>query len=380
MKPELDHSHVGRLLSSAVADGAWPGGVLTVGVDGERVVEKPFGTHTRRGQRQTRVDDVFDLASLTKVVATTAAAMQLWAEGLLNLDTPVSAGLTAFACPGTEQAALKGRVTVEHLLTHTSGLPAYRPFHRTPGDAAVRLQQVLATPLEHDPGTCCVYSDIGFIILGLLLEAIAHERLDVCVQQRVWQPLAMHSTCFNPSNALLRTVVPTEYSEEEQGFIHGHVHDENAYALGGVAGHAGAVSTAGDLANYAQMLLDGGSFRAVELLSSDAVRRFTCRTGPVPDSCRCLGWAAPSEASSGGVYLSDASFGHTGFTGTSMWVDPANRIYVVLLTNAVHPDRSQKTPTYFDWRQRIHSGVYEALGFDRPNPRLKWRPRWQQTM
>jgi len=317
------------------------------------------------------------LASLTKVVATTTTVMTLVDEHVLSLDAPVRSILPAFAGPTPAQTRSKGLVTVAHLLAHASGLPAYRPFHRIEGDARARLQHVLETPLEHEPGMASVYSDIGFIVLGLLIEAVTGESLSVCATRRVWQPLGMSMTCFQPGCELSARIVPTEYSAREQGFVHGHVHDENAFGLGGVAGHAGVFSTAGDLAALARALLADGTSAGEVVFSKGTVSHFTQRAGFVAESSRCLGWDSPGGASSGGVYLSDASYGHTGFTGTSMWIDPDNCLYVVLLTNAVHPSRSSKTPGYFDWRQRLHSGVYEALGLTTKNPRLSWRPRWQ---
>ena len=168
---------------------------------------------------------------------------------------------------------------------------------------------------------------------------------------------------------------PTEFSEKHNGYIRGIVHDENAYGLGGVAGHAGLFSTTNDLANFSFMMLNGGDYKGKRIIKESTVDLFT-KIADESKSSRCLGWDSPSGSSSGGVYLSDSSFGHTGFTGTSMWIDPENNIAVILLTNAVHPFREWKSPKYFDWRQKIHSEVYESIGLTNKNSKLTWRKNW----
>ena len=159
--------------------------------------------------------------------------------------------------------------------------------------------------------------------------------------------------------------------------IRGFVHDENAHSLGGVAGHAGLFSTAKDIAIFSQMMLNGGRYGWKRIFRENTVNKFTSRAGIVPGSSWCLGWDSPSDSSSGGVFLSDSSFGHTGFTGTSLWIDPEQKMIVILLTNAVHPYRSWKKPKYYDWQQKINSAAYEALGLSEKNPNLLWRNRWK---
>jgi CubicO group peptidase (beta-lactamase class C family) len=237
------------------------------------------------------------------------------------------------------------------------------------------MDSVYKTKLDSNPGEKMVYSDIGFILLGKIIERVSDKRLDQFVEDEIFIPLGMMDTYYNPSEIKLSRIVPTEYSKTEGKFIHSYVHDENANSLGGVAGHAGLFSAADDLAIFSQMMLNEGKYESERLISSKTVELFTTPFN-LNDDNRCLGWDMPSGESSGGVYLSDSSFGHTGFTGTSLLIDPENNIFVILLTNAVHPHREGKDPKYYDWRQRIHSAVYESLGFTDMNPNLRWRKNW----
>ncbi len=366
------------LLEQAVADSAWPGAVLLAAKEGKIFFHEAVGYHTYTRRQPTRRGDIFDLASLTKVVATTSAVMKLVAEGQIDLDERVVTYLPQFAGTRGQELPGKSQVTIRHLLTHTSGLPPFRQYYLIEGDITTRLDSIFNTKLDTLPGLRTVYSDIGMITLGKVVEQVTGQTLDQYVDETVFQPLGMNSTYFNPPATRLKRIVPTEYSALEKGFIHGHVHDENAYSLGGVAGHAGLFSTALDLGIFSQMMLNGGVYNSTRIFPLTVVQQFTRRAEVVHGSSRCLGWDSPAGLASGGVYLSDASFGHTGFTGTSLWIDPENQIIVVLLTNAVHPYRQNKEPKYYDWRQRIHSAVYEALGFREPNPNLRWRERWQQ--
>jgi len=371
-----DISQVVRLFDQAIADSAWPGGVLLAAKDGKIFIHEARGFHTYEKREPTLKGDIFDLASITKVVATTSAVMKLYDQGKLDLDEKVVTYLPRFTGPTPRDSARKAQVTVRHLLTHTSGLPPFEQYYKIEGTAETRIDSVFNTGLIFSPGDTTVYSDIGMIILGKLVEKLAGKPLDEYVAEEIFKPLRMNNTYFNPPPARMKRIVPTEYSAAEGKFIRGHVHDENAFALGGVAGHAGLFSTAGDLAIFAQMMMNGGIYGETRIFKPETVELFTQKTDTVGNSSRCLGWDSPSGKASGGIYLSARSFGHTGFTGTSLWIDPENRVLVILLTNAVHPDRSWKTPKYYDWRQRIHSAVYESLGFKIPNPALVLRDRW----
>lgn len=365
-----------QLLEEAVNDSALPGGVLLAAKDGKIFIHEAFGHHTYAKKEPTRRGDIFDLASVTKVVATTSAVMKLYEEGKLNLEDLVISFLPEFKGPTPEQTKLKATITIKHFLTHTSGLPPFKEYFKIKGTIQTRLDSIYNTALDTNPGIQFTYSDIGLILLGQIIEKVSGKQIDQFVRETVFEPLGMNSTYYNPPASRMKRIVPTEYSEEEGAFVRGHVHDENAYSLGGVTGHAGLFSTASDLAIFAQMMLNKGMYNDTSLFQPQTVELFTNRADVVPDNSRCLGWDSPSRKASGGVYLSDKSFGHTGFTGTSLWIDPFNQVFVILLTNAVHPHREWKDPKYYDWRQRIHSAIYESLKTQKQNPKLNWRDRW----
>ncbi len=363
------------MINDAVADSAFPGGVLLAAKNGKIFIHEAFGYHTYAKEKPTGLGNIFDLASLTKVISTASAIMKLFDEGKIDLDDPVGKYIPEFIDQKLEGLERRKLVTIKHLLTHTSGLPPFKLYYEIEGDSTARIDSVYKTKLDSIPGEKMVYSDIGFILLGKIVERVSDKPLDQFVKDEIFIPLGMIDTYYNPSEIKLKRIVPTEYSEIEGGFIHGYVHDENAHSLGGVAGHAGLFSTADDLAIFSQMMLNGGKYSEENLFSDETIDLFTQSHNP-NDNSRCLGWDSPNGTSSGGVYLSDSSYGHTGFTGTSLWIDPENDIFVILLTNAVHPHREWKNPKYYDWRQRIHSAVYEALGFTEMNPKLKWRKIW----
>jgi len=364
-------------VNQAVEENAWPGGVLLAGKDGKIFIHEYFGEHTYDSDRRTYRGDIFDLASVTKVIATTSAAMKLYDEGKLNLDTTVVAYLPEFTGPDSLNNSLKQKITVRHLLTHTAGMMPFKHFYKmdTP-DRKARLDSVFQAELDTIPGTKYKYSDIGLITLGKVIEKLAGTDLKTFTDSVIFRPLAMDETGFLPAHRLAR-IVPTEISTVDSTLVHGYVHDENSHSLGGITGHAGLFATAKDLARFAQMMLNGGTLGDTVIFKPETIELFTRRANMLEEeNSRCLGWDSPSESSSGGVYLSTNSFGHTGFTGTSIWIDPDNQIFVILLTNAVHPSRSYKYPNYFDWRQRIHASVYESLGFSEITEGLEWRERW----
>ncbi|MGH7719751.1 MAG: serine hydrolase domain-containing protein, partial [Gemmatimonadaceae bacterium] len=271
---------------------------------------------------------IYDLASLTKVVATTTAIMILYDRGKVRLDDPVSKYLPSFT--GGE----KGRVTIRHLLAHHSGLPSGRDVWRTARSAAEARRQVLATPLVAAPGRKQLYSDLGPDILGFVVEAVSGETLDVFLDRRVFRPLRMRSTSFRPAPRMRARTAPTEPAPPRGYPLRGEVHDENAFALGGVAGHAGLFSTAADLSIFAQMMLNGGVYNGIRIASDSAVALFTSRAA----GSRALGWEICEGAGACGHNLGAGAYGHTGFTGTSLWIDPEREMFVILLTNWVHMD------------------------------------------
>jgi serine-type D-Ala-D-Ala carboxypeptidase len=307
--------------------GGFPGAALAVGRRDKVVVEQGFG-RMQWGAGSAPVDPdatVFDLASLTKVVATTTAVMLLAEDGRINLDARVSNYLPAFTGGGKEQ------VTIRHLLTHTSGLPAGAGLWGSPEEA---LARAISVPLGRPAGARVEYSDIGFIVLWVAAQSAAgDEPLYRLLDRRVFGPLQMRYTTFLPGERCDRCA-PTA-QRRDGTLLQGRVHDPLAQRLGGVAGHAGLFSTAHDLARFAAMLANGGELEGVRVLNTETIRRFTQRQ---PGSAtRALGWDTPGDGASGaaGQRISRSGFGHTGFTGTSLWVDPDRGTWVVLLSNRV---------------------------------------------
>ena len=380
MPYEIDSeiSKVQPLLQKATADSAWPGAVLLAAKDGKIFFYDAVGHHTYKKKRAMRKSDIFDLASITKVVATTSAVMKLAESGQLDLDEKVMTYLPDFKGKQPKYFQQKSEMTIKHLLTHTAGLPPFKQYFLMEGKERTRLDSVYNTEpvigLEEE----IIYSDVGLITLGKVAEQVSGFPLDELVDSLVFKPLGMNTTFYNPPSAKLHRIVPTEIVEGYRtGLIHGEVHDENAHSLGGVAGHAGLFSTAEDLAIFSQMMLNGGIYGWKRIFKEETVQLFTSKANVVEGSSPCLGWDSPDGKTSGGVYLSDSSFGHTGYTGTSLWIDPENNMFVILLTNAVHPNRSWKDPKYYNWQQRIHSEVYEAVGITEKNPNLDWRKKWK---
>jgi len=332
---------IDRVVRRGLDAGGFPGAAVVVGREGYSVFEKGFGKlDWRAGSPAVSADrTIYDLASLTKVVATTTAAMLLFDEGKLELDAPVAKYLPEFA------GGSKDRVTVRQLLTHRTGLPAGRELWRLASSPGAARWAVIATPLVCEPGSCFIYSDLGADLLGWVIESIAGESLDAFAQRRVFGPLGMTDTFFRPADSLEYRIAPTEIAPPRGYPLRGQVHDENAYVLGGVAGHAGLFSTAADLSVFAQMLLNGGQYNGVRIVSDSTVALFTRRAagpGSWNGSSRALGWDTADGDGSSGIYLTPRAYGHTGFTGTSMWIDPERQMFVILLTNRVHAARAKR--------------------------------------
>lgn len=343
-----------EILGQAIAEQAFPGAVLKVGTGEGVLATVATGWHTYAREREVRSDDLFDLASLTKVIGTTSIAMRLHGRGELDLESPVGEMLPEFLSDDPRRET----VTVAHLLAHASGLPAWVPFHRGPAEPlADRRARVLATPLEVAPGEATIYSDLGLMILGFLLAEQTGLSLAELVQREVLGPLGMTETRFTPAAVLKDRCVPTECDEAGVP-CQGTVHDENACWLDGVAGHAGLFAPAADLARLAGCLLRGGE----PVFAPATVARFTRPAGLVAGSTRCLGWDSVGKACSAGRYVGPHAFGHTGFTGTSLWIDPDHDLFIILLTNAVHPRRETKAARFFAWRRAIHETIYTTLG------------------
>ncbi|MGH9684476.1 MAG: glycoside hydrolase family 3 N-terminal domain-containing protein [Candidatus Acidiferrales bacterium] len=356
LKPAFD------VTDRAVADGAFPGGVLAVGFKNQLVVH-PFGKLTRDSKAAAvTAGTMYDMASLTKAVVTTTAAMMLVEQKQLDLDAPVARYLPEFgaAAKSDPNPTWRARVTVRNLMLHDSGLPGIRQFFRDTKGYKKVVARALAEPLVYEPGTKVEYSDLGFILMGEIVHRLTGQTLDVYAREHIFDPLGMNHSMFNPPRALRTNIAPTEVDTEfRKRLIWGEVHDENAWAMGGVAGHAGLFSTAGDIAAFAQMLLNGGIYAHHRLLQRATIQEFTSRVA-IGDSARALGWDVPTENSSSGKYFGEGSFGHTGFTGTSLWVDPGQQVFLILLTNRVNPTRANEE--ILQVRPAVADAVMQALG------------------
>jgi CubicO group peptidase (beta-lactamase class C family) len=295
---------------------------------------------------------IFDLASVSKVVATTTMAMILYQRGVLELEAPIGAIVPEFLQGDHE---MRKTVTIRMLLAHSSGLPAHEKFYLRVKNRDQLLAAAFQTPVTALPGTRAEYSDIGFILLGMALERMADETLDRFCQREIFGPVGMANTTFNPPPSWRPRTPPTA---DDRVFRHrivqGEVQDENASLMGGVAGHAGLFATARDVAVFAHALLSGGGIVRPEVLSL-----FTKREESPPGTSRALGWDTPSAPSQSGKYFSAASFGHLGYTGTSLWIDPERQLSVVLLTNRTWPDCGNQAIKIV--RPRFHDAVVESL-------------------
>ncbi len=315
-------ARIDEFVRRGITAGGFPGAAVVVGRHGAIVWERGYGTlDWRSGEMVDAGRTMYDLASLTKVVATTAAAMVLVDRGKLRLDDHATRYLPAFSGGG------KDAVTIRDLLMHRSGLPAGRDLPGRGAQSEAARRAVLATRLVYPPGSVTEYSDLGLDVMGFVIEHITREPLDQFVRRTVYGPLGMRSTMFRPAQELRARIAPTTTNAAR-----GDVHDGNARALAGVAGHAGLFSTASDLAVFAQLMLDGGVAGSTRLFADTIVRAFT---QPGPD-WRGLGWQTCPGDGSCGQYLSSRAFGHTGFTGTSMWIDPERDLFVIVLTNSVY--------------------------------------------
>ena len=380
MSPE-GVENIRAVIEDAIAAGVTPGASALVVQRGRVLLQEGFGRLTYdEAAPAVTPETVYDLASLTKVVGTTTLVMMLVEEGSLDIALPVSAYLPEFLdqAPSEEERNRRTGVAVTDLLAHSSGLPAWIQFYLEfdpearglPLDEARRMvfNRIMGAASDYEPRTDTVYSDNGILLLGEIIERVSGKRLDVLVQERLFGPLGMTNTRYRPPPAWLERIAPTEDNPWRGRLVRGQVHDENTVVLGEVAAHAGLFSTTGDLGVFLQMLLNGGSMQGERLLRADTIARFTRRAGLAPGSSRALGWDTPSRTSSGGPSsagdrFSSSSFGHTGFTGTSIWVDPERELFAVLLTNRVHPTR--ENDGIFRLRPAFHDAVVAALGDER---------------
>ena len=351
-----------EVIENAIAAKAFPGATLAVGYRG-KVAVHAFGKLSYDAKAAATVPTtMYDIASLTKVVATTTLVAKL-AEGdfavPLDLDAKIARYLPEWA--SGPNAEWRHKVTVRHLLTHTGGLPPFKEYWRTSKNKQDTLTKIFAEPLDYEPGTKEVYSDLGIILMAEIIERLTGRTLDDLAKSYIFSPLGMQDTMYRPAKKLWPQIAPTEIDNNlRHRLVQGEVHDENAFAIGGVSGHAGLFSTAPDLAALCQMLLNGGVYAHQRTLRRATIAQFTTPQ-QLSGGTRTLGWAVPTEGGSSGHYFSARSFGHTGFTGTSIWIDPDRQLFVVLLTNRVHPTRENTKIQKV--RVELHEAVMQALGF-----------------
>ena len=340
---------IDSIIGEAINQGTIPGAVVLIGHNGRVVYRKAFGMRSLESVKEPMtVDTIFDLASLTKCIATTTSVMKLFQDGRVRLNDPVSVYLPGFSQNG------KADITVRQLLTHYSGFGPDLDLHEQWHGREAALQMVLQQRPMYPPGSRFLYSDINFETLGFLVEQVTGTSLDVFAKQNIFNPLDMKDTQFRPTQQMSSRVAPTQY-DENHSMLRGTVHDPTARRMDGVAGHAGLFSTVDDLAIFAQEMLSGS-----KVLTRSTIERMTTPQQPiVATTLRGLGWDIDSPLSSNrGELLPVGSYGHTGFTGTSLWIDPVTNTYVIILTNAVHPNGGKSTVSL---RARIATAVVQSL-------------------
>lgn len=350
------------VIENAVADKAFPGATVAIGYRG-KVSYHAFGKLSyEKDSPAVKLDTMYDLASLTKVVVTTTLVEKL-VEGdfpiSLDLDAPIERYLPEWTTG--PQPEWRHKVTVRNLMTHTSGLPPFKEYWRTSTGKQDTLNHIFVEPLEYEPGTKMVYSDLGIILMAEIVQRLTGKPLDELANEYIFGPLGMKDSMYNPPKKLWPLIAPTEVDERfRHRLIQGEVHDENAYAIGGVSGHAGVFSTSPDLAAFCQMYLNGGVYAHHRIVERATVEEFI-QPQAISQNTRTIGWVVPTEGSSSGHYFSAHSFGHTGFTGTSIWMDPERQMFVVLLTNRVNPTRENMKIAQV--RPAFHDAVMKALGY-----------------
>ncbi len=353
---------IDEMMTKATEDSVFPGAALLIAKDSKIFYNKTFGAYTYSPDaKQVTTRTLFDLASVTKVIATTNAAMKLVDEGKLELEEFVSKYLPDFSSNG------KDRIKIKNLLLHNSGLPPFKLFYKMCDSPKTIMDSIYAASLVFKPGDSTLYSDIGMITMGKVIEKITGKALDLFLSETFFKPLGLNSTMFNPNQNLKDYCAPTENDDYwRMKLVQGSVHDENAQALGGVAGHAGLFSNTADLAVILQLLLNKGTYDGKKYLSEKVISNFLT---PVDRKTnRAFGWGLKSldGNSSAGKKFSDNSYGHTGFTGTSVWTDPDRNLFVILLTNRVHPTR--KNNKLSEFRPLLHDKIIDCL----ENPKNKF--------
>lgn len=352
------------VLADAIGQRVFPGAAFGILQHGEQLAIESVGAFTYQpGSPRIEPDTIFDMASVSKAMATTAMAMLLWERNQLDLGEPIGRRLPEFLGGAVEAEipiAWKQKITARMLLAHCSGLPAYAPLYKSCRTASELFDACLSMPLESVPGSRAVYSDIGFILLGRLLETIAGQRLDSYCHREIFAPLGMNSTLYCPPVELRPSIPPTADADNfRHRMLQGEVHDGNCWRLGGISGHAGVFSNVADLLRLADCLLHGSG----KIFRPETISLFTERQNMPPTSSWALGWDTPTSPSSSGKYFGVHSVGHLGYTGTSLWMDFDKDLAVVLLTNRTYPNADGPAAGEIkNVRPRFHDAVMQELG------------------
>ena len=357
-----NYNKIFTLIDSCIKVNIFPSAQLFVSKKGEILINQGFGTQTYENKSPpVNENSIYDVASLTKILSTTPIVMKLVSQKKLNLDHSVKQFFPNFSGP------LKDKVTIKHLLTHSSGIePYYEFFLENPIKSKNEIiNDIINRELIFDPGIDMKYSDLGIILLGEIIQIIQNKSLDDLTNKYVFNPFNMQNSFYNPDKNILDKIVPTEVDNRfRKKLVHGEVHDENAFILDGIAPHAGIFSNAMDIGNYFQMLLNGGTWLGKRYFKKSIVEEFTNRQNLPENSDRAIGFDTPSQngKSSAGDYFGVKSFGHLGFTGTSVWADPESEIIIVLLTNRVYPSRDKKG--IYHARRQIHNSIMKEILVD----------------
>jgi CubicO group peptidase (beta-lactamase class C family) len=349
-----DFIEVEKVITDAISDSAFPGAVILVWKDAKTILEKPFGHFTyKQNSNKVKLNTIYDLASLTKVLATTTGAMICIDKKLFSLNDEVSKYIPSFASNG------KVKVTIKNLLLHNSGLPAWKKYYGKNLSKEEILNDIYKSESEFEPGTKTLYSDLGMIVLGKVIEEVSKKSFDEFCNQEIFIPLKMNDTFFNPPDSIQNRIAPTEVDNYwRMKLIRGEVHDENSSLLGGVAGHAGLFSTAADITKLIEILINNGDVNGNQFIKKETVELFISKKSS--KNKRLLGWDLKyGKGSSAGNNFSVESYGHTGFTGTSIWIDPVKNLFVVFLTNRVYPSRENKKILHI--RPKLHDAVIDAI-------------------
>ena len=347
------------IINNAIKDSIFPGAQLFVSKGENVLIDKSFGNYTyEKNSKKVSNKSIYDVASLTKVLSTTPVVMKLIQKKMLSLDYPLSDFYDEF------KVGSKKNITIRHLLTHTSGLPAYIEYYKR-NDIDSKddiINDIIKLDLSYEPDSKMVYSDLGMILIADIVSKVTSSSLNRLSYNYYYKPLVMNNTFFNPKETIKYNIVPTEDDTYFRNkLLQGEVHDETAFLLGGVSGHAGLFSNSNDIAKLAKLFLNKGVFKGRRYLKKNIVKLFTSQGNYPVKSDRILGWDTPSinGKSSAGDLFSNQSYGHLGFTGTSLWIDPVNEIIIVFLTNRVHPTRDKKG--IYKVRRDLHNSIMNNI-------------------